>query len=234
MAAQELLTSLSNVPSAAIVFFFVLGAVLVAELWYLRPKRKLPPIPSLEERPAPPSLGQPAAPLTPLSPTSPVVEPAGFKPLSQKQIYMVGFLIFLLVIIPLAVFLFKRTEETKKAVTLLPTPTAALREFAPPTEKPLSTPTFIPLPEKATPSATPRRMAGGTLTTPTATPTATPEWRSKGGELSSTSSATPLPKAKKPEELPDASFPEQAVFLALVGLPALVIGAKGVRKRLRE
>lgn len=243
MTAQELLTSLSSVPSVAIVFFFVLAAVLIAELWYLRPKRRLPPIPPPRGGIAPPLPGQPAA---PSSPVSLPFEPTGFSPLSQKQIYLVGFLVFLLVVIPLAVFLFKRTQETKEAVTLLPSPTAVVRETASPTRTPFSlpTPTLTPWPEGATPSATPRELAGGVLTTPTptptptptrkptASPTPTPEWKPKGGAVSPT--PTSFPKTERPEELPDASFSEQAIFLALIGLPALLVGVGEIGRKLKE
>lgn len=237
MAIQNLLASLSSVPSAAVIFFFVLGAILIAELWYLRPKRKLPPIPPSPAPVVPPLPGVPTAPFPSTRPS-----PAGDKPLSQKQLYLVGFLIFLLVVIPLAVFLFKRTQDVQKEVVLAPSPTTMVRELAPPTRTPFAVPapTLIPLPGAATPSATPRELAGGKLTIPTATPTskptvtptATPDRRSKGGTVFPTASATPLPKTKKPEELPDASFSDQFFFFILAGLPALLMGANQIKRKL--
>lgn len=236
MTVQELLTGLGNVTGAALTFFLILGLVLIVELWYLRPKRKLPPIPP------------PVGVTTPLAPPGMEAalppKPGGFSPLSQKQIYLVGFLVFLLVIIPFAVFLFKRTQEAKKEVALVPSPTADVRKLAPPTKTPfpLSTPTLAPLPGQATPSATPRELAAGGLITPTPTPTLrptmsptpTPGWQPKGGFVSATPSATPLPKAQKPKELPDTSFSAQAAFLAIAGLSALLVGVGEVWGRLKR
>lgn len=236
MTVQELLTGLGNITGAALTFFFILGLVLIAELWYLRPKRKLPPIP--------PSVGAETSLSLPGAEASLPPKPEGFSPLSQKQIYLVGLLVFLLVIIPFGVFLFKRTQEAKKEVALIPSPTAVVGKLAPPTKTPfpLPTSTLVPLSGQATPSATPRELAVSGLTTPTPTPTLRPRmsptpapgWLPKGGFVSATPSATPLPKAQKPKELPDASFSAEVVFLVIAGLLALLVGTGEAWERLKR
>lgn len=207
MPVQNLFTGLSGVPSVAIILFLVLGAVLAAQLWYLRPKRKLPSIPSLEET----------------SP-QPLSEAQEFKPLSQRQILIVGFLLVLLVITPVAVFVFKQTQEAKK-ITLVPSPTPTLTARPAPTKTPtpLPIPTFTPLPESATPSATPKELAKKLFTspTPTLTPTPTP---TKVGAVSPTPSPTELPKAEKPKELPGASDTQKTILWLIGGVLLLLTG----------
>ena len=198
---ETLTTIFTNIPLPALALFVILGVVLGVEVWYLRPKRKLPPIPSEE------------------TPTSPQ-PPQEFKPLSQKQIAIISGLIILLIIIPLSAYLFKKTQEAKK-VPPLPSPTVFIPSPTP-TRRPLPTLTptpFFPPTPTATVTATPRETI---KPTPTRTPTPTPQKTPKVGAPSPT--ATPLPKVEKPEELPPAASNQQILFLVLVGLLTLSLG----------
>jgi len=204
MSAQSLFSSLSSVPSVAVILFFVLGVVLAAELWYLRPKRKLPPIPSYDKPPP-----QPAPKLQ------------EFRPLSQRQIWIIGFLLVLLVIIPTAVFLWKQTQEAKR-VTLVPSP-SPLMVTPWPTFTPLPTPTFGPE-LTATPSAAPKELAKKPLfsPTPTAASTASPTAKPKVGALSP--SPTGTPQVEKPKELPGAASTQKTILAVSGGILLILAG----------
>jgi hypothetical protein len=214
MQLEIIFSSLENIPKAALLLFIVLGVVLVVEVWYLRPKRKLPPIPTREGGSATPP---------------PTPKLTRFRPLKKGQILLTAFLLILLVVIPLGTFLLKQTWEAEKRIASFPS--------LPPTIIPLPTPgaslkpTFLPSPTPeltTSPSATPGELAW-TLPTPSPKPTRSPEIPSKGAPAIASPSPT-LPAVKKPEELPEAAVSEQLILLTLLSLSVLSLGILTLRK----